>query len=107
MRYCLLLLLALSAIRCATVKPPSGPFVLHVWIYYGHLPAEVQTLIDSSHCPYRMRSERESDGVTRVEFSFTPDPRVKRLEKIFGRLQRNPAVRGFATTRGEKGKVPW
>ncbi len=105
MRNCLLFLLALTALHCAPVKiPPAlrGPLVLHAWIYYGREPAELRKVVDSSHLHYTMIQERESDGFTRVEFCFRPDPGLRQMEKLFKRLRRYPGIRGFATTRGIK-----
>ncbi len=106
MRNCfIILLLVITASHCRPVRTltvVSGPLVLSVWIYYNRDPQELVRVVDSSHCAYTMDVVHESDGYTRAEFSFQPDPSARRLRKLFERLRRYQGIRGFTTTRGRK-----
>lgn len=90
-------------VSCATTGKPAekGQFVLHVWIYYNQPPEEIQKVIDSSRVPFNVKRVKESDGVTRVEFTFEREPSIRQKEATFMRIKRYPGARGFATTRGE------
>ena len=106
MRNCLLFIalgaVSLHCVHTRTIPVTTGPLVLHVWIYYKSDPQELVKVVDSSHCKYTLLTERETDGMTRVEFSFVPDPNGKQMDALFRRLCRYKDARGYSTTRGTK-----
>lgn len=103
MRYCLLFLsIAITAMHCVPAsKLPAvkGQLVLHIWIYYQSDPGKLVQVVDSSHCPYTLHSEKEGDGCTRMEFSFRPDPSVRQMNTLIKRLKNYTGIRSFGSTR--------
>lgn len=105
MRNCfVIVLLSIAAFACKPVRMQQarGPLVMHVWIYYGRDPKDLVQVVDSSRCKYSVEYEKETDGYTRVVFSFRPDPTLRQMDRLITRLKRYNGVRSFVTTRGQQ-----